>query len=532
MKFQLTELIRTLSGYENQINIINNNGMYINSVELYDESVSSHTLTTLYILKCSDGIKDLDKRNSLNLIAICEKDSTIADCLLSDISEILYNTQKINSDIATLTEALYSGKGLKHIVDVASNLLGNPFFIRETSFKISAYTSNVTIDDDIWNDTTQKGYQDYNSFLFLLNKGYLDRANKHDEPIIHQFEINEDNVYGKELVKKDIFNEDYIVLIIKSTPIKKVLPRVWNKITYGNKFFGYMVTIEAYKKFTAYDISLIRKISEIIAIEMNNRNIPDNTIIQKQNNIIYELLDGKINDPDNLKSKIKISGLTFSKYLKVVVLETGQVTADELPLNYIKGFFVNSFKNVFSVFYEGYYFAIISSEKDYVINETQMTKLKTFSKDIKMLCGISRTFTGLLDTRLNFQQAVESINSGKRTNPDQNIFNYENVVMQHIISICEKEAPLKSFCLPNLDKLKIYDTSKGTDFYNTLHYFANKFNNPTELAKDLNLHRNTLYYRIKKIEEILDIDLNNTDTLFRVYFSFKILEYMGLDNEK
>ena len=365
-----------------------------------------------------------------------------------------------------------------------------------------------------------------------MNNGILERAIKHDIPIIHQFEKNEHNDYGKEFVKKDIFNEDYIVLILKSTPVKKVLPRAWNKITYGNKFFGYMVTIEAYKKFTAYDISLIRKISEIIAIEMNTRNTPDNTIIQKQNNIIYELLEGKINDPDNLKSKIKISGLTFSKYLKVVVFETRQVTADELPLNYIKGFFVNSFKNAFSVFYEGYYFAIISSEKDYVIKETQMTKLETFSNDIKMLCGISRTFTSLLDTRLNFQQAVESINSGKRANPSQNIFSYENIVMQHIISICEKEAPLKSFCLPNLDKLRLYDASKGTDFYNTLHFFANKFNNPTELAKDLNLHRNTLYYRIKKIEEILEIDLNNTDNLFRVYFSFKILEYMGLDNEK
>ncbi|WP_084078034.1 helix-turn-helix domain-containing protein [Ureibacillus massiliensis] len=53
--------------------------------------------------------------------------------------------------------------------------------------------------------------------------------------------------------------------------------------------------------------------------------------------------------------------------------------------------------------------------------------------------------------------------------------------------------------LPNVKKI-IQNTER-------LNYFHRK--NHKETAKELHIHGNTLYYRLKKIEEILKIDLNN-----------------------
>lgn len=531
MKIQLLEILEKMKTDLNDVTVLNNNNEYISHVSFFDNTMREYNKNTLYICRNSDASALLNIPISLNIIMLKNENPEMLRNLFEDVSETLFNFQKINSHISILSEAMYSGKGLQHFVDTASELLGNPFFIRDSSFKILAFTSNVNIKDDIWNEITLKGYQDYNHYKILVAQGILDRASRHSSPIMHRFTHEDCEENGTEEEKKDVFHDDYIISFERGSNVKNILPRIWSKIIYSNRSLGYLVAVEAFKKFDDYDIALIRKISSIISIDLKNRNIPDNSIIQKQSSVLTELLEGKIKDLENLNSKLKISELTFLNQLKVVVFELNPKISEEFPLNYVKGFFVNTFKSVFSFFYKGYYLAIISSDKDPVIKDAQDKKLRAFSEDTKMLCGISRTFTGILNLKTNFNQALEAIDSGKRTDFHQTVFYYENFVTQHIIHICSKEAPLKSFCLPTLELLKEYDNARGTDFYSTLQAYSNNFNNPTELAKELNLHRNTLYYRIKKIEEIINLDLSNADNLFRVYFSFKIIDYLGADHE-
>lgn len=46
-------------------------------------------------------------------------------------------------------------------------------------------------------------------------------------------------------------------------------------------------------------------------------------------------------------------------------------------------------------------------------------------------------------------------------------------------------------------------------------------------AKLMHMHRNSVIYRLGKIQELLGIDLNNPDVRLRVLISFKILELIN-----
>jgi len=46
-------------------------------------------------------------------------------------------------------------------------------------------------------------------------------------------------------------------------------------------------------------------------------------------------------------------------------------------------------------------------------------------------------------------------------------------------------------------------------------------------AEKLHLHRSTFFYRIKKLEELLDVDLNDSKLLFLYELSFKIWDYLS-----
>jgi len=52
-------------------------------------------------------------------------------------------------------------------------------------------------------------------------------------------------------------------------------------------------------------------------------------------------------------------------------------------------------------------------------------------------------------------------------------------------------------------------------------------------ANELFIHRNTMSYRIKKIFDIINIDLSCSETVFNLMMSYKVMAYPKLfNNEK
>ena len=51
------------------------------------------------------------------------------------------------------------------------------------------------------------------------------------------------------------------------------------------------------------------------------------------------------------------------------------------------------------------------------------------------------------------------------------------------------------------------------------------------VARNLNVHRNTLYHRLNKISEIAEVDLDNSDDYFKLQLSIKIMELYSISSD-
>ena len=67
------------------------------------------------------------------------------------------------------------------------------------------------------------------------------------------------------------------------------------------------------------------------------------------------------------------------------------------------------------------------------------------------------------------------------------------------------EAYLEDILLPIIE----YDQSRGTELLMTLFYYSRFNKSVGYVSKKLNIHPNTLYQRVKKIEELLGYDLED-----------------------
>ena len=75
---------------------------------------------------------------------------------------------------------------------------------------------------------------------------------------------------------------------------------------------------------------------------------------------------------------------------------------------------------------------------------------------------------------------------------------------------------------PALEKLKEYDEKHGGELYKTLYFFLRHERSLIDSARALNIHRNSLIYRIEKIRQMTDLDLDDADIREYLLFSYRI----------
>jgi DNA-binding PucR family transcriptional regulator len=72
------------------------------------------------------------------------------------------------------------------------------------------------------------------------------------------------------------------------------------------------------------------------------------------------------------------------------------------------------------------------------------------------------------------------------------------------------------------DKPEVEEAER--DHRQMLHEYLRTGSNQHLAARNLYIHRNTMAYRVDKIAEITGLDLEDGDTRFRLYLSYKIKE--------
>lgn len=82
-----------------------------------------------------------------------------------------------------------------------------------------------------------------------------------------------------------------------------------------------------------------------------------------------------------------------------------------------------------------------------------------------------------------------------------------------------------------LDLLARYDEQHRSELLATLSTYLKQFGQIAAAASELHIHHNTLRYRLKKIEEISGIDLDDPEARFRTMVLFRILGATGTEKQ-
>lgn len=140
-----------------------------------------------------------------------------------------------------------------------------------------------------------------------------------------------------------------------------------------------------------------------------------------------------------------------------------------------------------------------------IVDELMASITKAFPE---LTVSGSRVYETIYNVRKCYWEASQCLRIINRYFIHRKSANYLNMGALRLLLTQNKEdieAYLEDILLPIVE----YDQSRGTELLMTLFYYARFNKSVGYVSKKLNIHPNTLYQRVKKIEELLGYDLED-----------------------
>lgn len=145
--------------------------------------------------------------------------------------------------------------------------------------------------------------------------------------------------------------------------------------------------------------------------------------------------------------------------------------------------------------------------------------------EIDVSIGIGRMKKGLTLIHESFVEATKCIKFLKNFSFDDRVISYTDLGVQRFI-LQNSEEELIDFIQEVLGPLIQYEQSRKGELLSTLIVYLDQNQNIKKTAETLHIHTNTLSYRLKRIEEILVSDLNDSHSLFNLHLAINIYQFI------
>ncbi|NMD69234.1 GAF domain-containing protein [Bacillus sp. DNRA2] len=165
------------------------------------------------------------------------------------------------------------------------------------------------------------------------------------------------------------------------------------------------------------------------------------------------------------------------------------------------------------------------------INSQLKALAKSYLKEIQVKydlegsIGIGRVKSGLIYGHQSFKDATKCINFIEKYHFDDNVLCYTDLGVQRFI-LQNSEEELVDFTHEVLGSLIEYEKSRKAELLQTLFVYFDQNQNIKKTADTLHIHPNTLNYRLKRIEEILSVELIDNKQIFNIHLAINIYQYV------
>lgn len=136
--------------------------------------------------------------------------------------------------------------------------------------------------------------------------------------------------------------------------------------------------------------------------------------------------------------------------------------------------------------------------------------------------GIGENHAGILTFSQSYKNARTALEIGRSHKGLGQRSTYANTGMFQLLSSISNDASAKELVHSTIGSVAKYDKERGLDLLLTLTSYIYHQGNVSQTSRALSLHRQSLIYRLRKIETLTNRSLNDPDDLFLLQLCLKL----------
>ncbi len=298
---------------------------------------------------------------------------------------------------------------------------------------------------------------------------------------------------------------------------------------------GYLSLIDGDDRLNEFDRLVLTYGADVCAIEMAKNRAIASAVEQTRGDWIQMWLSGTPADDDLLRTRAQQAGFEpGSQYIVAVYRAITQarqsmrlesvisLVRDDISRRGINGA-VGQYVDVVVALYP------LDSEDGNALGrarsaiETVRAQLAQRSPDMVVAAGISRPATGLSSLRDAYREAKDAVGiADELSDCDSTTYYGDLKLYQLLLALKERNLEhLQHFHQDALGPLLAHDKRKQSDLIRTLSGFFAANGNLAKAAQDLDVHRNTLVYRLERISDLTELDLDDSDNRLILHLALK-----------
>lgn len=146
-------------------------------------------------------------------------------------------------------------------------------------------------------------------------------------------------------------------------------------------------------------------------------------------------------------------------------------------------------------------------------------QLQEIAKSDRIVIACSSRFSDIRNLKKYYTQAKMILHYAQRFNLTDQLCEFSSLRARILVNEIAEKSDLDVFICNDLGRLRAFDAANSCEYYRTLMAWLHSGMNREIVREQLHIHRNTLAYRLERIEEILGLKLDEGCNLLNLYLS-------------
>lgn len=473
----------------NKSDVIKERYIYIGRSSMLPECLPLKNVAFMVIDDCGYNF------SGCNLDIVLLSEDTDLYKLGLEIERQVFLSEEEYDALEKMLFSMLAEKPIEEIIDYCYKLLRNPIVITAGA-KLVYITPKSGISDPIFLDMLKNGAVSSDMQLAIDEYGLTEKLDETPTSLLLD--------YG----------------IFKSR-------RIVGKITAGIHRVGCLVMIESEKQFDPDDEIYIDIVCRVISHKLDTHICVDDFIGLLFEQRFLDLLNGCHEEISDDSTWLNIINAREYKNFRVAVVRFDNPVAQ--IRNAVKWRVEHKLYFCHSVIY-GEDMVFLCNPKS--VDEYDWM-LREFQEDMSLFqlnIGISDTFSSLETIENSYRQAVLALDACKHLGLKDNLVEFDKQAANILLYEASRHVRLEEYASAGLRKIVKTDEKSGTEFYRTLLCYLASGANKQKTCVYMSIHRNTLAYRLEKIERLIGHTLEDGEYMLNLFFSSKVNE--TLDTKK